>query len=121
MYCYNKFTSILHLCIGSQTFVISRYIHPLYCTSLRMVTRVAETCGRSTIFIIYDTFIHLCAFAGFVTISNCSVQGRGLFKICYRHIERYQYIYLHFQNCEDEGVRSDILRKVDRYSQLDMV
>ena len=38
--------------------------------------------------IILDTFIDICAFVGFVTMSNCSVQGRGLFKVCYRHIKR---------------------------------
>jgi len=59
--------------------------------------------------IILDTFIHLWAFVGFVTICNCSVQSRGLFKICYRHIERYQYLYLNLQDYEDEGIRTDIL------------
>jgi hypothetical protein len=41
--------SILHLCTGSQTFVISRYIHPLQCTSLRMATGVVEQCNRHTV------------------------------------------------------------------------
>ena len=37
------------MCIGSQTFVISRYIHPLQCTTLRMDTGVAEPCRWHTV------------------------------------------------------------------------
>jgi len=59
---------ILHLWIGSQTFVLSRYIQPLQYTSLRMATRVVETCRRNTFLIEY--FIHLCAFLVFIVISK---------------------------------------------------
>jgi hypothetical protein len=33
------------------------------------------------VLIIEDTFIYLCVFGGFVTITNCSVYRHGLFKI----------------------------------------
>ena len=36
-------------------------------------------------FIIYDTFIHLSAFAGTVSVSNCSMHDHGIFKTAYRN------------------------------------
>ena len=60
---------------------IFRHGENLNCTSLKMASRVAKTCGKNTAFMIQDTFIYLCAFVGFVAMSNCSMQGYGLFKI----------------------------------------
>jgi len=42
--------------------------------SLRMATRMAETCNRNSM------CVHVCVFVGLVTITNCSVHGLGLFK-----------------------------------------
>jgi len=51
------------------------YIIIWRCTSPRMVKRVDETCSRNTMYITYDTFIHLFAFVVFVTylIAQCTV------------------------------------------------
>jgi hypothetical protein len=50
--------------------VISRYIQPLSCASLRMATRTTETCNMHIMFIIQDTCIHLCACVGFVVCTG---------------------------------------------------
>ena len=47
--------SILRLRTGFKTFVI----YPLYCTSLRMATSVAETCMRHTKFVIYEILLNV--------------------------------------------------------------
>jgi hypothetical protein len=46
----------------------------------KILTQICDPMHRcKTLLHIYN-FLHLCAFAGFVTISNCSIHGRGLFK-----------------------------------------
>jgi hypothetical protein len=39
-----------------------------------------EYCVYNIRYCLQDTFLHLCAFVGFVTVSNCPMHGLVLFK-----------------------------------------
>ena len=44
------------------------------------ITKIYDTMQRCKTLVHIYTFLHLCTLAGFVTISNCLMHGRGLFK-----------------------------------------